>query len=117
MSDAIDRAGAAGVDRVAGSGLSNERLMKSDPVWAALRGEIGKLQALVIDLKVQHNALQADVAALRVSYDALVTSHNLVLAQLDTNTVAGNPYNVVANQGVANGALTSAQEVKPNPAL
>lgn len=117
MSDAIDRAGEAGVDRVAGSGLSNERLMKSDPVWASLRGEIGKLQALVIELKTQYNALQADVVALRASYNDLAAKQNLVLAQLDTNTVAGHPYNVVANQGVANGALTSAQSAKPAPAL
>ncbi len=66
MPDAIDRVGSLAADRVAG--LTNDTLMKSDPIWAQLRGEISALQALVIAQRAQYNALLA-----KLDLDAGVT--------------------------------------------
>lgn len=73
MADILDR-DASGTDRV--GGLTNERLMKSDPIWAALRGEIAALKALVNETKAKHNALLAKLDA-----DAGVTDVNYVATQ------------------------------------
>ena len=69
MAEVIDRIEATTVESV--SGLTHNVLMKSDPVWAQLRGEIAALQTLVIGLK---------------------TSYNLLLAKLDTNHAAATDH-------------------------
>jgi hypothetical protein len=53
--DPIDRVGGLGADQV--PGLTNFRVMKSDPIWAQLAPELAALQTLVIELRTQHNAL------------------------------------------------------------
>ena len=58
--DVIDRPGGLGAESVAG--LTNFRVMKSDPMWAQLAPEVAALQTLVIELKVQHNALAVATA-------------------------------------------------------
>ncbi len=73
MADIQDR-DASGVDHV--SGLAHETLMKSDPIWAALRGEIAALKALVNETKAKHNALLAKLDA-----DAGVTDTNYAATQ------------------------------------
>lgn len=74
MADTQDR-DASGVNHV--SGLTHETLMKSDPIWAALRGEIANLKALVNELKAKHNAamtkLDADAGVTDTNYAALET--------------------------------------------
>lgn len=61
MPDPIDRIDSLGADRV--SGLTHDTLMKADPIWAQLRGEIAALKALVNELKADHNALLAKLDA------------------------------------------------------
>ncbi len=69
MADKIDQVGSLGADRVAG--ITHNDLMKADPVWAQLRGEIAALQSLV---KAQKSAM------------------NALLAQLDTEGGLGGGY-------------------------
>lgn len=61
MADIIDRPGSLGADRV--SGLTNDSLMKADPIWAQLRQELANTKALLNELKAQHNALLAKLDA------------------------------------------------------
>ena len=56
MSNVIDR-DASGANHVAG--LYNENLMKSSPVFAALRAQFAALNAAFVELQTQHNALCA----------------------------------------------------------
>lgn len=74
MPDPIDRIGSLGADRV--SGLTNDTLMKADPIWAQLRGEIAALKALVNETKAKHNALLA-----KLDLDAGVTDTNYAATQ------------------------------------
>lgn len=55
----IDRTGTLGADKV--SGLANFALMKADPVWDQLAGEIAKLQAANAELQAKHNLLVAQL--------------------------------------------------------
>lgn len=56
--DPIDRVGTLGADR-APAGLSNFTVMKSDPVWSQLAGELAAQQNLVKELKAKFNAVLA----------------------------------------------------------
>ena len=74
--DSIDKTGTLGVD-VAPVGISNFSLMKADPVWAQLAGEVAALQVLVISLKAKYNALLAKLDA----NHAAATDHVATLAE------------------------------------
>ena len=58
--DDIDKTGTLGVNQVAG--LSNWRVMKSDPVWSQLGGEIAAQQNLVKEVRTQFNLLCDDLS-------------------------------------------------------
>ena len=57
MPELIDRVDTLGADRV--SNLTRFNIMKSDPIWAQLAGEIAALQALVVAQRTSYNALLA----------------------------------------------------------
>lgn len=62
MPEPIDRVGHLGADRTP-AGLNNFRVMKNDPVWSQLAGEIAAQQNLVLELKTQFNALLVKIDA------------------------------------------------------
>ena len=62
MTEPIDRVGTLGADK-APAGLSNFTVMKNDPVWAQLAGEVAAQQNLVLELKANYNALLAKLDA------------------------------------------------------
>ena len=72
MPDQNDRVGTLGADK-APAGLSNFPVMKSDPVWAQLAGEVAVQQNLVKELRTQFNALCDDLT--KTSFKVLPASY------------------------------------------
>lgn len=133
--DVIDRPGAASADHVAG--LASDALMKSDPIWAQLRGEISALQALAIDtnaklgaavtkqnaLATKYNALATKYNATATKYNATATALNTLATKLnsdagvtDTNYAAANATDA-ATDGATDAATDAAASTDPNPNL
>lgn len=76
--DPIDRVGTLGADR-APAGLSNFTVMKSDPVWSQLAGELAAQQNLVKDLKAKFNALVVKLDGEGTLGGGYVTAGNITL--------------------------------------
>lgn len=108
--DVIDRPGSAAAESIAG--LANFRLMKTDPIWARLAGEIAKLQALAIDV-------QAKLALQVTAYNALATKYNALATKVNANATKQNTIatavNTLATKLNSDAGVTDTNYATANP--